>query len=133
PLRTLTASLFASAALALFVGCAPQNPADADAIKIGNYAAVTGKDGAYGDSSTKAVRLAIDEINAAGGVLGKQIHLIVEDTQSKPGEAATVAKKLITRDRVVALIGEVTSGRSLEGAGVAQAFKIPMLTPSATN
>ena len=116
----------------LLTGCGPKNSAP-DTIKIGNYAAITGKDGTFGDSSTKATRLAIDEINAAGGVLGQQIELIVEDTQSKPGEAATIVKKLITREKVVALIGEVTSSRSLEGAGVAQAFKIPMLTPSATN
>ncbi len=130
--RKLAALLVPSAALLLLAGCGPKNAAP-DTIKIGNYAAITGKDGTFGDSSTKATRLAIDEINAAGGVLGKQIELLVEDTQSKPGEAATVVKKLITRDKVVALIGEVTSSRSLEGAGVAQAFKIPMLSPSATN
>lgn len=132
-LRKLAFLTLPFAGLLLVAGCKPRNVSETDTIKIGNYAAITGKDGAYGDSSTKAVRLAIDEINAAGGVLGKQIELVVEDTQSKPGEAATVAKKLISRDHVVALIGEVTSGRSLEGAGVAQAFKTPMLTPSATN
>ncbi|MFA6287169.1 MAG: ABC transporter substrate-binding protein [Opitutaceae bacterium] len=128
-----TTSFFLLAALVLLSGCGPKKAAGPATIKIGNYAAITGKDGTFGDSSTKATRLAIDEINAAGGVLGRQIELVVEDTQSKPGESATVVKKLITRDRVVALIGEVTSSRSLEGAGVAQAFKIPMLSPSATN
>lgn len=120
-------------ALLLAVGCGPKETSGPAPIKIGNYAAITGKDGTFGDSSTKATRLAIDEINAAGGVLGRPIELVVEDTQSKPGEAATAVKKLITRDKVVALIGEVTSSRSLEGAGVAQAFNIPMLSPSATN
>jgi branched-chain amino acid transport system substrate-binding protein len=131
----LFASLLVPAALLVFAGCGPkESPLSGPApIKIGNYAAITGKDGTFGDSSTKATRLAVDEINGAGGVLGRQIELVVEDTQSKPGEAATAVKKLITRDQVVALIGEVTSSRSLEGAGVAQAFKIPMLSPSATN
>jgi branched-chain amino acid transport system substrate-binding protein len=129
--RAFLTGLSTLAAAFLLTACGPK-PAT-DTIKIGNYAAITGKDGTFGDSSTKATRLAIDEINAAGGVLGKQIELLVEDTQSKPGEASTVVKKLITRDKVVALIGEVTSSRSLEGAGVAQAFKIPMLSPSATN
>jgi branched-chain amino acid transport system substrate-binding protein len=133
PPALFTRLLAPLAALALLAGCGPKNPAPNATIKVGNYAAITGKDGTFGDSSTKATRLAVDEINAAGGVLGKQIELVVEDTQSKPGEAATVVKKLITRDQVVALIGEVTSSRSLEGAGVAQAFKIPMLSPSATN
>ncbi len=131
--RKLTAAVVPLAALLVLTGCGPKKASAPDSIKIGNYACITGKDGAYGDSSTKATRLAIDEINAAGGVLGKQIDLVVEDTQSKPGEAATVTKKLITRDHVIALIGEITSGRSLEGAGVAQAFKIPMITPSSTN
>ncbi|HEY9250026.1 MAG TPA: ABC transporter substrate-binding protein, partial [Rariglobus sp.] len=137
PLPSKPTALLASlASLLLLAGCGPKKepgPASAAPIKIGNYAAITGKDGTFGDSSTKATRLAIDEINAAGGVLGRPVELVVEDTQSKPGEAATVVKKLITRDSVVALIGEVTSSRSLEGAGVAQAFKIPMLSPSATN
>jgi branched-chain amino acid transport system substrate-binding protein len=131
-LRRLLPSFASVAAALLLAGCGPKQGA-VETIKIGNYAAITGKDGAFGDSSTKATRLAIDEINAAGGVLGQQIELVVEDTQSKPGEAATIVKKLITREKVVALIGEVTSSRSLEGAGVAQAFKVPMLSPSATN
>lgn len=125
--------LLASALLSLLAACNRQDAPAAGTIKIGNYGAITGKDGTFGDSSTKATRLAFEEINAAGGLLGKQIELVVEDTQSKPGEASTVVKKLITRDKVVALIGEMTSSRSLEGAGVAQAFKIPMISPSGTN
>lgn len=54
----------------------------------------------------------MEEINAAGGVLGRKIQLITEDNQSKAGESATIAKKLISRDKVVALIGEVASMRS---------------------
>lgn len=124
-----------AAALLLLPGCGPKEPAAAGPapIRVGNLASTTGKDATYGQSSTRATRLAIDEINAAGGVLGRKIDLIFEDTLSKPGEAATVAKKLITRDKAVALIGEIISSRSIEAAGVAQALKIPMLTPSATN
>ncbi|NBQ58198.1 MAG: ABC transporter substrate-binding protein, partial [Opitutaceae bacterium] len=70
---------------------------------------------------------------AAGGVLGKKLELITEDNQTKPGESATAVKKLISRDKVVALIGEVASGRSLEAAPIAQAAKIPMIAPAATN
>ena len=121
------------AVIALLSGCGPKDASAPAVIKIGNFAATTGKDATYGQSSTRATRMAIDEINAAGGVLGKKIELVFDDTQSKPGESATVAKKLITRDGVVALIGEVISSRSLEAAGVAQALKVPMLTPSATN
>jgi two-component system LytT family response regulator len=55
--------------------------------------------------------MAIDDLTAAGGVLGRPLLLITEDTQSKPGESATAAKKLISRDKVVALLGEVASSR----------------------
>ncbi len=133
PIRRSLPFMACFAALLCFSGCSPKDSSAPATIKIGNMASTTGKDATYGQSSTRAARLAIDEINAAGGVLGKQIELIFEDTQSKPGETATVAKKLITRDHVVALIGEIISSRSLEAAGVAQALKIPMLTPTATN
>ncbi|MES1194966.1 MAG: ABC transporter substrate-binding protein [Opitutus sp.] len=77
--------------------------------------------------------LALEEINAAGGVLGRPLELAYEDNQTKSGESATAVKKLISRDKVVALIGEVSSGRSLEAAPIAQAAHIPMVAPAATN
>jgi branched-chain amino acid transport system substrate-binding protein len=104
-----------------------------DTIKIGEVAALTGKDASFGQSSHKATVLAIEEINAAGGVLGKKLELITENNQCKIGESATAAKKLISRDKVIALLGEVASSRSLEMAPVAQAAKIPMISPSSTN
>ncbi len=102
-------------------------------IRIGEFASLTGKEAAFGQSSHKGTQLAIDEINAAGGLLGKQIEFIYEDNRSTPGESATIAKKLITRDKVVALLGEVASGRSLEAAPIAQSNGIPMISPSSTN
>jgi len=102
-------------------------------IKLGEYASLTGKEAAFGQSSHKGTALAVAEINAGGGVLRKPIELITEDDQSKPGEAATIARKLISRDNVVALLGEVASGRSLEAAPICQANKIPMISPSSTN
>lgn len=102
-------------------------------IKVGEYASLTGKEASFGQSSHKGIVLAVEEINAAGGVLGRKIELITEDNQTRPGESATAVKKLIARDKVVALLGEVASGRSLEAAPVAQAYKIPMIAPAATN
>jgi branched-chain amino acid transport system substrate-binding protein len=124
------------AAAGVLTGCSKsgEQTAGADAtIKIGEFASLTGKEAAFGQSSHKGTLLAIDELNAAGGVLGKQIEFIFEDNRSTPGESATIAKKLITRDKVVALLGEVASGRSLEAAPIAQASKIPMISPSSTN
>ena len=88
----------------------------ADTVKIGEYASLTGKEAGFGQTSHQGVVLAVEEINAAGGVLGRKIEHVWEDNQTKPGESATVVKKLISRDKVVALIGEVSSGRSLEAA-----------------
>ena len=104
-----------------------------DTIKVGEYASLTGKEASFGQQSHKGLTLAIEELNASGGVLGKKLELITEDNQTKPGESATAVKKLISRDKVVALIGEVASGRSLEAAPIAQAAKIPMIAPAATN
>lgn len=110
-----------------------QNGAAADTIKVGEYASLHGSEAAFGQSSHKGTVLAVEQINAAGGVLGKKIDLISEDNQSKPGESATIVKKLITRDHVVAVLGEVASGRSLEAAPICQENKIPMISPSSTN
>ncbi len=129
PLRRFVLCLATAAAL-LTGGC---GPGGGDTIRIGEYASLTGKEAGFGQSSHRGTVLAIEEINAAGGVLGLQLELITEDNQTKPGESATVAKKLISRDRVVALLGEVASGRSLEAAPIAQASRIPMIAPAATN
>ncbi|MBM3854806.1 MAG: ABC transporter substrate-binding protein, partial [Verrucomicrobia bacterium] len=110
-------------------GCARRDAT----IRIGEFASLTGKEAAFGQSSHKGTLLACEEVNAAGGVLGRPIELITEDNQSKAGESATIVKKLISRDKVVALLGEVASMRSLEAAPVAQQAKIPMVSPSSTN
>src|SRR5262245_14951932 len=115
---------------ALLLGsCAKQS----DTIKIGEYASLTGKEAGFGQTSHHGVVLALEEINAGGGVLGKKLELAYEDNQTKAGESATAVKKLISRDRVIALIGEVSSGRSLEAAPIAQQSRVPMIAPAATN
>ena len=103
-----------------------------ETIKIGEFASLTGKEATYGQTVNKGTRLAFEEANAAGGVLGRKLELITEDDQSKPGESATVVKKLISRDKVVAILGELTSGRTLEAAPIAQTAKIPLVSPGAT-
>jgi branched-chain amino acid transport system substrate-binding protein len=104
-----------------------------DTVKIGEYASLTGKEAAFGQSSHKGTLLAVEEMNAAGGVLGRQLELVTDDDQTKQGESATIAKKLIFRDKVVGILGEVASMRSLEAAPICQAHKIPMISPSSTN
>ena len=73
-----------------------------DEIKVGEFASLTGGSASFGQSSHKGTVLAIEEINAAGGVLGKKLKLITEDDQSTAGQPATIARKLISQDKIVA-------------------------------
>ena len=116
----------------LLCGCnkpSPESGASSDVIKVGEYASLTGSEATFGQSSHKGTALAVDDINAAGGVLGKKIQLITEDDQSQAGQPATVVRKLISSDGVVAILGEVASSRSLEAAPICQENKIPMISP----
>jgi branched-chain amino acid transport system substrate-binding protein len=102
-------------------------------ILIGEYASLTGASASFGQSSHKGTKLAIEEINAGGGVLGRPLQLITEDDQSQAGQPATIVRKLISQDKVVAILGEVASSKSLEAAPICQQNKIPMITPASTN
>jgi branched-chain amino acid transport system substrate-binding protein len=102
-------------------------------ILIGEYGSLTGGIATFGISTRDASQMAFDEINAAGGVLGQKIKLLVEDDQSKPEEASTVVTKLINQNHVVAMLGHVASTHSLAAAPICQANKVPMITPSSTN
>jgi len=104
-----------------------------DTIKIGQFASLTGSEATFGISSDNGIKLAVEEINGSGGVLGKQIQLITEDNQGKPNETMTVVQKLINRDKVVGIIGEVASSRSKAAAPLCQQNKIPMISQASTN
>lgn len=120
----------------LLVSCsliAAACPAAEGTIRIGHYASLTGKDAAFGVATRKGVILAVEEINAKGGVLGRPLEYLVEDIQSKQGEASTAVKKLISRDKVVAVIGANASANSLEAGPICQNAKIPMMAISSTN
>jgi branched-chain amino acid transport system substrate-binding protein len=124
------------AAFSIFLaGCnKPATPSGAsDTIKVGEFASMTGSEATFGQSSHDGTELAIDDLNAAGGVLGKKLELLMEDDQSQAGQPATVVRKLISDDGVVAILGEVASSRSLEAAPICQQNKIPMISPSSTN
>ena len=104
-----------------------------DEIPVGEFASLTGGSASFGQSSHKGTALAIEEINATGGVLGRKLKLITEDDQSQAGQPATIMRKLISQDKVVAVLGEVASSRSLEAAPICQQNKIPMISPASTN
>ena len=109
------------------------NNAGGDTIKVGVYGDLTGQTSSFGQSTKNGIELAVEEINAAGGVNGKKIQLVIEDDQGRPEQAKTVVSKLINQDKVQAVLGEVASTNSLAAAPVAQEAKIPMITPSSTN
>ena len=113
-----------------FIGCTKSAQNE---IVIGEFASLTGSEATFGISSDNGLKLAVEEMNNAGGLLGKKIKLITYDDQWKPSEAATVVQKLINKDKVAAIIGEVASSRSKAGAQICQSSKIPMISPASTN
>ncbi len=118
-------------ALGILAACAPKAPDNE--VRIGEFGSMTGDIATFGITTHDGIVMAVEEANAAGGVNGKPIRLISEDDASKPEQAATVVTKLITRDQVHALLGEVASSISLAAGPKAQAKKIPMISPSSTN
>jgi branched-chain amino acid transport system substrate-binding protein len=132
PVRSsLTRSLIRCALF--FLPLAPMLAAAPEPIRVGQYASLTGKEASFGQASHQGVVLAVEELNVQGGVLGRPVELLVEDIQSKSGESATVVKKLIARDRVVAVLGGNASTNSLEAAPICQAAHVPMIAISSTN
>ncbi|MBC7365434.1 MAG: ABC transporter substrate-binding protein [Undibacterium sp.] len=101
-------------------------------IKLGEVASLTGKEAAFGQQAHRGIQMAIDEVNARGGVLGRPLALVSEDNQSKPGDSATIAKKLLSREKVVALLCTGTSSNCLEVAPLAQSARIPLIGTTAT-
>ena len=118
----------------LLSACNPQaGGTGGDKVRIGVFMSTTGSTANFGISSVNGIKMAADEINAAGGINGKQVELLVQDDRSDASEAATIVTKFVTQDKVNAVIGEVASSRSIAAAPIAQNAKIPMLTPSSTN
>ena len=126
--------LLALLALSLMVfSCTKKTEVNSNEILIGSYSSNTGATATFGVFQKNGTEMAIEEINAAGGINGKKIKHINYDNKSDNDETLAVINRLISQDKVVAILGEATSGRSKIGAQVAQANKIPMLTSSATN
>ncbi len=115
----------------LILSCGGQT--NENEILVGEYSSLTGTTATFGQSTHRGLSMAVDETNLAGGILGKKIKLITEDTQSKPEEAAMAVTKLIFRDRVCAIIGEVSSSRSLAAAPICQDNGVPMVSNASTN
>ena len=140
--RFLAMVLAAAMMLTAMVGCGNGNTQDGgnannagatgDTIKIGGLAPLTGDVSVYGVAVDNGVKMAVEEINADGGVLGKQIEYIVYDEKGDATEAVNAYNKLVQSDNVVAIVGDVTSKPTLAVAQQAAKDKIPLITASGT-
>ena len=115
----------------LLAGCGKS--ADSNSIKIGLLNEMTGGNATFGTSSANGAKMAFKEINAKGGVLGKQIMAVIADNKSEPSESANAMTKLATQDNVVAVTGVFASSNAIAASSVAEATKTPFLAVGATN
>jgi branched-chain amino acid transport system substrate-binding protein len=130
----LRLGLAAVLATAVLAGCGGGGSATEELV-VGEYGSLTGNDATFGQSTKQGVELALSELEAQkqGKIGGLKVRVVVEDDQGKPEEAATVVKKLINQDRVISVIGEVASSRSIAAAPICQEAGVPMISPSSTN
>ena len=111
-------------------GSAPKT--DGETIKIGLNFELSGEVASYGQSDAEGVELAVEEINANGGINGKQIELVKQDNKSDAAEAVSVATRLTSQENVLAIIGAATSGNTLAQVEIANQTQTLLLSPSAT-
>jgi branched-chain amino acid transport system substrate-binding protein len=125
-------AVLAAVAVSWLVGCGGSGQEE---LVIGEYGSLTGNDATFGQSTKAGVEVALDELKATkdGKIGGLPVRAVVEDDQGRPEEAASVVQKLINQDRVIAVIGEVASSRSLAGGPICQQNGVPMISPSSTN
>ncbi len=131
-MRISVISLLALMLIASGPGC-KQKAGAGNEIVIGEYGSTSGPQATFGQSTDDGVQLALDEVNKSGGLLGKQVKIVLRDDQGIQDQAVSVVKELINREQVVAILGEVASSNSLAGGGVCENSKIPMISPSSTN
>jgi len=130
-MKRFSLSLILIGSLLFSFACNPA--ASGDKVRIGVFMSTTGTTANFGISSVNGIKLAADEVNAAGGINGKQVELLIQDDRSDANEDATIVTKFVNQDQVHAILGEVASSRSIAAAPIAQNAQIPMLTPSSTN
>ena len=119
--------------LALFLAACGQKSAEESVVKIGVIAPLTGDLAQYGVAAKDGLQLKVDEINAAGGINGKKIELIIEDNRGDINESVSIFKKLKGKDNVHLIVGPVISSTSNAVAPLAEQGKVVMITPTGTN
>lgn len=131
-----SACLAAALSTALLAGCGGEKKdsaaANADKYVIGASFELTGNVANYGKSTLSGLKLAVDQVNKAGGVNGKQLVVVESDNKSEPAESGNSVTKLITQDKVVAVVGPATSGCVFAATPVVTSNKVPLIAPCAT-
>ncbi len=133
--KLATAAMAAMLCASLLTGCGgdkKQAAGNSDSIKVGAAFELTGNVANYGKAINEGVKLAMAEVNAAGGVNGKKITLVESDNKSEPAESGNAVTKLVTQDKVVAILGPATSGCVNAATPITTANKIPHIAPAAT-
>ena len=127
-----SACLVAALSTALLAGCGGEKKDSADKYVIGASFELTGNVANYGKSTLSGLKLAVDQVNKAGGVNGKQLVVVESDNKSEPAESGNSVTKLITQDKVVAVVGPATSGCVFAATPVVTSNKVPLIAPCAT-
>ena len=116
------------AVIALVAFAAAPSARAADTIKIGAAFALSGSIAVYGEGFKKCIDLAVEEINAKGGIKGKKIEIVYEDNKSNPKDCVTAVRKLITVDKVPVIFGPAGSSNFMATAPVAQENKVVLIS-----
>ena len=134
--KTLAMGLAVALAVSCLAGCGGEKKdsaaANADKYVIGASFELTGNVANYGKSTLSGLKLAVDQVNKAGGVNGKQLVVVESDNKSEPAESGNSVTKLITQDKVVAVVGPATSGCVFAATPVVTSNKVPLIAPCAT-
>ena len=117
---------------AIVLACATAGAYAAEPIKIGVSGPFTGGSSSMGVSMRDGVRLATDEINKAGGVLGRQLVLVERDDEAKNERGVQIAQELISKEKVAATVGFINTGVALASQRFYQEAKIPVMNNVAT-
>lgn len=117
----------------MFAGCGGSGKKAEDTIKVGADIELTGGSASYGKSAQNAIKLAFDQVNAKGGVLGKKMELVVADNKSEAAEATNAMQKLVAQDKVVAVIGPNLSSAVIASTAVNTGAKVLVISPMGTN
>jgi len=131
--RLLVVFSFLIVASMLLAACGPAGSAGGDTIKVAILAPLSGPVPTFGVSTRDGILMAIEEWNAKGGVLGKQIEAIVADSQCTADPAVNAANKVIDQDKVHYIIGEVCSSASIPVSEIAEQKGVVQISPTSTN